>query len=249
MLRKAMTTLRIALLVALIGALAAPAFGAITAEGTVSHGGANGTSVSFTHDSGLSGSNCILIVGVVERDESGIDDITGATFNGDALTKETYYAPPGGFVTAVSILYRVAPDRVSGTVQVNRSGSDAIVAGAQTFCGVDQSTPFGTAVTTSTSAASISSDVSSATGELVIDVFGQSGPSTATVGAGQTELVNAADAQSRLLGMSTEAGAATTTMSWTTDGGQVQVQVAIPLKPAAEAPTSTFLRRKPIIFQ
>lgn len=222
-----------------------PAWAAITAEGTVSSNGVTATTVSFTHDSGASGTNCIIIVGVVERDESGLDDITSATFNGDPLTKKSFLWASGNI--NASILYRLAPFRGSGTVTVNRSGTDAIVAGAQTYCGVDQSTPFGTAVTTSGSAASSSVNATSATGELVLDVIGQSGgASSMTVGGGQTQLFQTAGG-SRIGAMSSKAGAGTVAMSWTTDGGEVQVQIAIAIKAGGAAPA--LAKRRVVIVQ
>jgi hypothetical protein len=71
---------------------------------------------------------------------------------------------------------------------------------------------------TSTNATSSSLNVTSATGDLVIDFLCVEGASTApTVDASQTQFVTVNDASGPLDAVaSREAGAATTTMSWTT---------------------------------
>jgi hypothetical protein len=82
-----------------------------------------------------------------------------------------------------------------------------------TYKDVDQTSPLGTTAKT-IGVGDASLDVSSASGDTVIDCLVSSG-GAATVGAGQTQRIQSTfSSEGRLLG-SEEAGAATTTMSWT----------------------------------
>ena len=74
-------------------------------------------------------------------------------------------------------------------------------------------------------------DVTSATGELVIDVIhSNTAGATHTEGAGQTEITEYVRGTARGFAISTEAGAATTTMSWTVTASAL-TQIGVPLKP------------------
>jgi hypothetical protein len=213
---------------------ASPAWASPVPAGTAASNGVDGLStLGGTHDSGASGSNCLAVIGVVWRDTT--DTITSATFNGLTFT----LAPSGYFNNGsnmnTAIWYRKLPSRGSFTWAVNLSAPANAAAVIQTFCEVDQTTPFGTVVTST--GGPISDNVTSAAGELVIDVAGQTGTSaTLNVGAGQTLIATAvggSDASARRASMSYEAGANPTNMAWTTDGSETQIHIAVPLMPAA----------------
>jgi hypothetical protein len=234
-------------LIAFLVLLAAtPSWAAITVEGTASSGGVQGsTTITFSHNSGASGSNCITIVGIAWRESGGTTAISTITFNGDSLTqKESVF----NGATVYGALWRIlAPDRTTADVVVTFSEATNAAAGAQTYCGVDQVTPFGTATTRNSSAdadtlSAIS--VTSAVGELVVDVLARNnGDETVTVGAGQTQEYQQdgpeTDATDRRLAASREAGAASVDMRWTWATGSSVGHIGIPLKPAAAAGSGT----------
>lgn len=202
-----------------------------TAEGT--------TDFSWNHTVSA-GSNLILIVGVAVRSASP-NTAQGVTYNGTALTQvgSSIFSAHAN----ISMWYLVNPDVGTFSVSVDLTANRSAVGGAMTFSGVDQSTPLGTEVTaTGAPGDTLSTDVSSAAGELVLDVVCQRDGGTlgdATEGAGQTKQVDAVHSGTsmRLLA-STEDGAATVTMSWTFTLDPEFSQIAVPLKPAAGWPAS-----------
>jgi len=111
------------------------------------------------------------------------------------------------------------------------------------FSGVDQATAVAHAVASLASAAStatsFSSVVSSATGNLVVDgvmVVAES----PTVGAGQTQQ-GAVTQSANYARISTEAGAASTAMSWATSGSRQHAQLAFSLPQVADDSTAPTL--------
>ncbi|WP_345531602.1 DUF4347 domain-containing protein, partial [Viridibacterium curvum] len=171
------------------------------------------TSLSFAHTVG-SGSNGILIVEVSLRYNAGASSVT---YGGVALTKLSSVTDALGVVTA-ELWYLKSPTAGTANVVVTLPTTHEFVAGASSFFNVNQTTTFGTVATADGSSGTASLAVSSATGELVIDVVASRQNTTSTVGAGQTQLWSlrngtaSADAWG---GSSTEAGAASVTMSWT----------------------------------
>lgn len=117
------------------------------------------------------------------------------------------------------------------------SGATELWGFARSYCGVHQSVPLGTPVGELDS----SIDVSSASGELVVDAMilrSSAGPPAATVG--QTERYNQALTYDSAAG-SDKAGASTTTMSWTT----ADALIGVALKPATGARRPS----APVIFR
>lgn len=119
---------------------------------------------------------------------------------------------------------------VTGTLNV---AHNSLTLTTRTYCGVHQTTSTGTAVNAIQSDATATIDVSSATDELVIDgVLVSSIGDPIVVGAGQTQRSNhAQDGGNHTQGTSDEAGAATTTMSWTLNTEDYWAIVAVALKP------------------
>lgn len=223
------------------------ALAAITVEGTAASNGAVGaTTVSVTHDSGATGSSCATLTGVVWRDTTDTVSAAGTppNFNGVAMTLKQFLN--NGSNTNAALWYLLAPPRGSFTSQVNLSAAANIAIVTQTFCGVDQSTSFGTVVTSV--GGPVSDVVTSASGELVVDVLGQTGMAGVTVGAGQTligdQLAGSGDGTDRRVSMSYEAGATSVTMSWTTDVGESQIHIAVPVK---DVTASSAITRRVIV--
>ena len=110
-----------------------------------------------------------------------------------------------------------------------------VVGGAAAFDGVNQTTPTAGFQGTTGTGTGPSVGISSAAGELVIDVLYGNDGTTASAGGGQSPQWNLASGAARGAG-STEAGAASVTMSWTL-GSSVEWEIAgVSIKPA---PTTT----------
>ncbi|MDH5318414.1 MAG: DUF4347 domain-containing protein, partial [Nitrospira sp.] len=206
---------------------------AITAGTSTSAATASGTtasSLTWSHTVGA-GSNGILIVDVSMYTTSGIT-VSSITYGGTALT---YIGSDTSSKDHVEMWYLKAPETGTANIVVTLTGSTSIAAGATNFFGVDQTTSYGS-LTTGNGSGDPSITVASATGELVVDAVSDRDVDSESVGAGQTVLLtnkagtNASDAW---VGSSTEAGAASVTMSWTTSGGGAGewAAVAVSLKP------------------
>ncbi|MGQ0829214.1 MAG: hypothetical protein ACT4ON_12570 [Bacteroidota bacterium] len=185
--------------------------------------GISATSLTISHT--VSGSNTILIVRASTRN----GDPTSITYNSVSLTK---LATKNNSSQYASIWYLINPSAGTNNVVINGSSGFAPIIGITSFTGVHQTAPFGTVVSAAFSS-NPSLNVSSASGELIIDVVNAN--TSMTVGSGQTQQYNLHEFVSDGSG-STEAGASSVTMSWSgfsPDGAHI----AVPLKPCAGALT------------
>jgi signal peptidase I len=185
--------------------------------------------LSWSHTVGAGLANRILVVGVtLDADHS----VTGVTYAGTPLTSIGAQNDPDA-ATRVELWYLVAPQTGSNSVVVTLSGetNDDIVAGATSWRAVHQSTPLGTAVFASGESDTASVDVTSAAGEVVVDVVA-SDRETVSADGGQTEHWSA---QPNKLGGggSSELGAASVTMSWTLGQSTFWAIGGVPLKPVS----------------
>lgn len=216
-------------------AIAAPSGRPIVTTGTSSTSGTNVSSLTGSHTV-PSGTNRLLIVPVSAR--NGSDVVTSVTFDGTALTRLDI----GDFFIGVSayLYYLIAPAETTADIVVTFSGSQGQAeAGAINITGAHQTTPFGTPVNNGAAAASSASQsVSSVSTELVIDVVSvfRASAVTLVVGAGQTERRNILVDSLHGLGVSTEPGVASNTMSWTLSSLTNWSGVAVAVKPTIEAP-------------
>jgi hypothetical protein len=184
-----------------------------------------GSTQTWNHTVG-SGSNRVLVVTTSSMDESA----NSVTFNGQALTL-IGRQNDGDNATRISMWYRINPASGSGTIQVNYAGSTGEkTMGATSWSNVDQVTPVGTFVSQSGSSGTASVTVTSAADEVVVDAVSAEAAGSITVHPSQTQRWNATvgDASG---GHSSEAGAASVTMSWTMPSSYWAIG-AVPLKPA-----------------
>jgi hypothetical protein len=206
---------------------------------STSDGKGHGSTISFSHTVGA-GDDRILDVLLMLRTNNGTPNDLEVDFNGsEALTRLTTY----GFEPNVHAqMWRLsAPTATTADVVVTQlnGASHRIVACGISYAGADASTPtFSTEGANPGAAPSLV--VSSAAGEVVVDAVAvwndAASPRTLTVGASQTEEVNDEDVATTGVrgGASTEAGAATVTMSWAVGGGaEAYSHVAYAIKPAA----------------
>ena len=167
--------------------------------------------LTWSHTVGAGGVNRIIIVGVSAALEGGV--VTGVTYAGQPLTQIGGQTDIDG-ITRVELWYKVAPPTGANDVVVSLSVSAGVVGGATSWTGVDQTTPLGTAAFTSSESSLATVDVSSAVGEVVVDVVSTEAAAV-TVGPGQAQRWNLFPG-TVVGGGSSEPGAApTVTMSWT----------------------------------
>ena len=176
---------------------------------------------SWTHTTG-NGDNRLLIVNVA-------GNVSSVTYGGLGLTRlsGTNYAG-----TYSQMWYLINPPSGSATVQVTLMSTGCSAAGAMTFSGVDQDRPFGTASTNSNGGGGISTTVSSASNELVVDAIAQY-VTTPTQNGSQTLRYserNGNGSCAMLSAGSTKTGSTSTTMQWTEPSGYYSALVAVPIK-------------------
>lgn len=197
--------------------------------------GNNVSSLSWSHT--CTGSDLGLVVGV-SIGAGTLPTISGVTYNGVSLT-EVPNSPQTNGTNRCALFYLPAPASGANTVIVTLSAAASdVTAGATSFTGAHQTTLVGTSVGNTATATSISTNVSSATDEIVIDVVAHNYYTGGAIsaGAGQTEQWSQVKS-TRLEGAgSTKTGASTTTMSWSQDtdpDDATWAQIAVPVKPAA----------------
>jgi hypothetical protein len=197
--------------------------------------GSAGTLLSWSHTT--SGSDRILIVSFTA--ETTGCSVSSATYAGSPMTRIDR-------INTVEMWFILAPAIGTNTITLNLSGceggflvpSSDYAAGAHSYTGVSQSVPLGTSAIASGTGTTASVNVSSATGELVVDAVGvRSSNAAPVVGAGQTQRYSNVSNLTRNAG-SSEPGATTVTMSWTlhstTDSWGI---IAVPLRQTG-APSS-----------
>jgi hypothetical protein len=179
----------------------------------------------------------IIVVGTICADGAPAT-VTGVTYNSVALAQITNFTQLFSSNYRLECWYLVAPATGANNAIITWSASQARVCGvAVSFSGVHQTVPFGTVAKATGSSTAITVDVSSAAGELVFDIAACIGPGgDMTVGASQTQRVQSASDDR--IGLSTEAGAATVTMSWTIANVAWGIG-GIALKPAGAAAATT----------
>lgn len=197
---------------------------AIVFDAAASDTGSGGTQATTTHTA--SGSDRYVLIGVWAE-------------GGVSISSISYGAQTPSLLHAHSVgagwLYGLDDPATGGqTVTVNVSASSARFAiGIISYTGVSSA---GTPVEGEVSGGSpLTVNVSSAAGQMVVD-FAVKAIDAFTVGASQTARIEIDDFDStfRCLGMSEEAGAATTTMSWTSAGADGWT-IAVALTEAAGA--------------
>jgi hypothetical protein len=174
----------------------------------------SGTSPLTISSFNASGTNTFLVVFVTVN--SATVTISSVVFN----TTETLSLITGtntrGNTNQLVSWYGVTPSASTANIVVTLSANANAQVTACLFTGVNQSTPTSGGVSSGFSFSDASENVTSATGDLVVDGIYYNSGSNPAVGAGQTVIENTA-ANFYGWGASTEPGAASVTMSWTTN--------------------------------
>ena len=177
--------------------------------------GAGASSFSWSHT--CTGSNRWLQVAVGGQNGTSITT-TSVTYNSVALTElwDIYF---NSYIFG-SMSHLANPASGANTIAVTLSGGGNVTAGlASSYTDVHQTTPVDTAATATGTQSDPTVNVSSASGDLVVDAVSIT-DSAINVGAGQTSRAEFDGLSGGLWsgGISEEAGAATVTMSWTRAG-------------------------------
>ncbi len=188
-----------------------------------------GSSVTISHNT--SGSDRLMLVSVSANPAAGGMPVSSVTYNGTALTLVGSHQEQDK--ARVEIYKLVAPDLGAHDVVATFAGNvpDGATVGVMTFTGVDQGTPLGTFASAGGTSATASVNVSSSAGELVFDTLSSKQLGGISALAGQTEYWNDSIGDGSG-GGSTEAGAASVTMSWSNPGDAWAIG-AVPIKAAA----------------
>lgn len=224
---------------------AAPSWAAISHDASSSSSQSNVTTPSYTHTRGAVCANPVAIIRVTSQDSTP-GTLNSVTYGGNSATilSGTTHNDIGAASVYRSMWYYKNPSSGGATVQANFSESmNAVIISTSTYCDVDQTTTFGTAVEAEGASTTPSVTVSSAANELVVDVtaIDTGSDTTLTVHASQTERVNANNASNHRHGGSEEAGAASVAMSWTLGGARFWGSTGVALKPAAATATAQTL--------
>ena len=158
-------------------------------------------------------------------------NVTGITYNSVSMTQKWHEGPDNYEINAGYFL--LAPDIGTYDIVISLSAVAYAYGGSISFTGVDQTTPLGTAATVATGYSTAATvNVSSASGELVIDNLGVgTGATSLTIGSGQTERWSQSPTSWWGRG-STKAGEATTAMSWTLEATDRWIMDGVSIKPA-----------------
>lgn len=148
-------------------------------------GSAGSTALTWSHTA--SGSNTAVIVGVSQMDGALVGGQITVTYGGSSMTFLGARASNDTTAGAAWLFGLVNPPTSAQTVSVQASGGTyGFIAGSISFTGVDQTTPFDTAVTGAgdnnggTNPPSVT--VSSATGDMVVDILVYGNPINGVTG-------------------------------------------------------------------
>lgn len=205
-----------------IGLSQSPTHAGVTALGSVVSQYGNSTTMSYTVSAGT---DRVLVVTVSDPDST---NVSAVTFAGLPLTEGN--AATDNAVACDEIWYRAMDDDTlptTGNIVVTRGGSIEVFIGAAVYSGVDQSTPITAGpVAGNPSGSNVGSsvNVSSKAGDVVLDVFDaylQGHVPASTAGSGQSILLSQSGSITSQgfvrYASSTEPGAASVTMSWTSE--------------------------------
>ncbi|MBD9360635.1 DUF4347 domain-containing protein [Methylomonas fluvii] len=216
---------------------------AVTANGTVTSTNSTSTSqLTWSHTVNAGIDRVLFVEIAIDDGNAGVNSVKYGTAD---LTRVGRTAANH----AVEIWALLNPTEGTDNVVISFTGNTEAAAGASTFNGVNQSTPYGTYAgntgTTGLLGGSGAVNVASATGDLVIDVQYWKAISADTTGTGQTSQWTSSSLLSTAkAGSSVEEGASSVTMSgsallaadWSI--GAVSVKASINSTPVNTVPTA-----------
>jgi VCBS repeat-containing protein len=202
----------------------------------VSTGTTTDSSINISH--ATSGTDRLMLIGVSIVRRGSAPSVDSITYNGSSASLVGVQEGSSA-QEFVEIWQLVAPDTGTHDVVVNLAGGvDAATVGVMTFNGVDQTTPLGSFASASGLSAFPSVNVLSAPGEQVFDVVAvkNSRDLNFAPAAGQTEHWDLNAGRHTNGAGSSEAGAASVTMSWTLSASDRWAIGAVSIKPLPNSP-------------
>lgn len=214
---------------------------AIALDVASSTSGTNASSLTWNHTCTGTGTDGILTIIAGFGFDPASGSINSATYNGSSAPAITGLALEDASFNGLAGFYQLLPATGLHSVVVTYGGlTDQVAAGAVSYTGVNQATPFGTAATASGSITTASVAVTSAAGELVMGGIASdsNGVNAITIvgGTSQWEVENVGSDTSYAQGDWT--GAASVTVSWT-QNATGWVVGGISLKPTGGAAAAT----------
>ena len=219
---------------------------ALAFDAASSQVGALVSSLTWSHT--CTGSDLALLVGVgFSPDGCSAYSISGVTYNGVAMTSVGSVGDPSGDCMSVQQWKLSTPSSGAHNVVVTFTGNVYAVAGAASFTGASQDTATltgtqATALNTTGLSSAITVDVTSAAGEIVFDTAMAGGDGGAlTVNGSQSQKFLRGQSHGDAAGIpnvggSTEAGAASVTMSWVISANDVWATAGVAVKGPAASP-------------
>lgn len=222
-----------ALLLIPVSGWAAPVHDATSNSGAL----ANVTNPSYNHTRGAVCANPVAIIRVSSQDSTP-GTLNSVTYGGNSATimpGTTHKSIGAAGVYRSLWYYKNPPSGVSAVQPTFSESMNAVIVSTSTYCDVDQTASFGTAVEAEGASTTPSVTISSAAGELVVDVTAvdTGSDTTLTVHASQTERANINSANNHRHGGSEEEGAASVAMRWTLGAARFWGSTGVALKPAA----------------
>ena len=197
------------------------------------------TTFTVTHTT-VGANRCLVAVVMADTQ---FNTPTSIHYNGVSLTKAEELVGAGAGSLSVAVYYLVNPALGSNTFTVNagKSGggsyisSDAFSIFLINLTGIDQDSPLRNAETTITTggsaASSITDDITTVAGDVVIGALVVADGPTITAGAGQTEIVDIVYSSNNSMNISTEtATTTTTTMSYSFGASEIARMVTAAFK-------------------
>lgn len=214
-----------------------------------SAGGTSTTSLTIGTFAVGAGANRCIFLAVSQWKASDLQPT--ATFNTteNFVPHDSTTIAESGGTRRVTLFKLVNPSNVTASIVVSwGSAVDEAVAGATSWTGVDQTTPFGTAVKASSSSATSSTvTVPNASGDVVHDAISVDSGAAVGVTANQTQRWRAIAAGNTTEGAGQSAAGTGTGIActWTTFGGvsKFSAQIGVAIRQVSAGGTTIFERR------
>lgn len=206
------------------------------------------SSHSFSYNSGTTGANRILMVGISYRNNDS-ETVSSITYGGQPLTLVGTAEYASGTPDGRIYIYRLLnPPTGANTLAVtwNSALNNFAVVGAVTYSGVNQTTPTGTFASAGAASGTPAVSVNSATGQLVFGVVGGRTTSAYTVTGGGTQLWSVLASSGQTAGAAqSAAGATTVNLTW--NGSSAEwVAGGVSLVPASSSAGTAVFTQTPV---
>lgn len=207
------------------------------ARGNVATATATGTSLTYTHTVAAGSDFLVVAIDIIAV----LDDITGVTYNGTAMTRAVNQATPSG-ITRDYIYYLIAPTTGANSVVVSATPGVQIIALSVDYSGTKQSgQPDSTATggAASGTAAALNFTVVTANSWTVGFIRNEAAPPTASTGSTSIE-TSPADNGLMLADSNGALTAGAHSMNWTFANSNWNV-IGISIAPVAVVATNHLL--------